>query len=62
VGLPSTRWASRAHLVVPRGHLTDGTPHLTTICRESHIFEGTQRIQQLIVARWLLGKASAELK
>ena len=26
------------------------------------IFEGTQQIQQLIVARRLLGKASAELK
>ena len=40
-------------------------PFLEKWCRDSKIldiFEGTQQIQQLIVARRLLGKSSAELK
>ncbi|MEV6339489.1 hypothetical protein AB0M12_32825 [Nocardia vinacea] len=33
-----------------------------TRCKILDIFEGTQQIQQLIVARRILGKTSAELK
>ncbi len=33
-----------------------------THCKIMDIFEGTQQIQQLIIARRLLGKTSAQLK
>jgi hypothetical protein len=37
-------------------------PAPVSLCKILDIFEGTQQIQQLIVARRLLGKTSAELK
>jgi len=41
----------------------DGTAEVRLAARETlDIFEGTQQIQQLIVARRLLGKSSAELR
>ncbi len=46
----------RAHI---GGHWPPGPVSTSEIL---DIFEGTQQIQQLIVARRLLGKTSAELK
>jgi alkylation response protein AidB-like acyl-CoA dehydrogenase len=46
-----------------RGRIgTDGRSSLACTRKILDIFEGTQQIQQLIVARRLLGKTSAELK
>ncbi|WP_328325741.1 hypothetical protein OHA70_36310 [Kribbella sp. NBC_00382] len=46
-----------------RGHIVcDGQYALACTAKILDIFEGTQQIQQLIVARRLLGKTSAELK
>ena len=41
---------------------TDGRSSLACTGQILDIFEGTQQIQQLIVARRLLGKTSTELK
>ena len=39
-----------------------GVPDITDVRKILDIFEGTQQIQQLIIARRELGKSSSELK
>ncbi|MBM4554325.1 hypothetical protein GS466_24670 [Rhodococcus hoagii] len=56
------KWRESLTALPPRTAETSSSRSGTEPQKILDIFEGTQQIQQLIIARRLLGKSSAELK